>query len=130
VHFPLDKAKGLVLEGDAAGAAADPIRDTQLRARIFDYLKEYCNFYGGSLKRAFADSNVAMGISLPMLTRGFDEVFFPRANFKNTFEVYWSLKNSIAEFRCSLYLEATNVESLKALSIKLDDSNEGEIEFL
>lgn len=128
VHFPVINCKGLVAQ---SGAESDDLQnELKIKMQVFDYLKEFCNYYAGSLKRAFSDANVNMGISLPILTRGFDEVFFPRANFNSSFEVYWKMKNSIAEFKCSLFLEATNVEKLKSLSIKLDSSDEGEIEFL
>lgn len=128
VHFSLIHAKQIAIDPkDGASAALD---SQNLNTKCFDYMKEFCNLYAGSLKRAFADSNVSMGISLPLLTRGFDEVFFPKADFKNTFEVFWDLTNQLGTVRCSLFIETLNVENLKKLNIKLDSSNEGEIDFL
>jgi hypothetical protein len=127
VHFPLKQVGSMagVASSDAGGSAEE-----KLKAKSFDFLKEFCNFYGGSLKRAFADSEITMGISLPMLTRGFDEVFFPRADHRNSFETFWEMKNDLGLVRCSLHIEAANPEKLKGLSITLDSSDEGEIEFL
>ncbi len=128
VHFTLLQATKFAIDGnDSETPTLDPAK---VKIMSFDYMKEFCNLYAGSLKRAFADANISVGISLPLLTRGFDEVFFPKADFKNTFEVFWDILNDLGGVRCSLFVEVINADNFKSLNIKLDSSNEGEIDFL
>ncbi len=127
-HFKLSDASKFA-SGDKTVGEDGSFSDA-LRMRSFDYMKEYCNLYAGSLKRAFADANINVGISLPLLTRGFDEIFFPKADKKNTYETFWKLSNQLGCVFCSLFVEVVDADQFGRLSIKLDSSSEGEIEFL
>jgi hypothetical protein len=70
LHFSLRDAKGLSLE---VYGAKDPseISDTQ----AIDFIKELSNLLAGYLIQAFEAIKIPMGISLPLCTRGFYEVF-------------------------------------------------------
>lgn len=39
-----------------------------------DFFKEFCNMIAGGLKHSLSSAGVAVGISLPVMTRGYDEV--------------------------------------------------------
>ncbi|SME98162.1 hypothetical protein [Pseudobacteriovorax antillogorgiicola] len=44
--------------------------------RSFDFMKELSNEVAGRIKSSLGSENSAIGLSLPLLTRGFDEVLF------------------------------------------------------
>lgn len=124
VHFSYVQLREIILGGEAE---RDRNRD---RAKIFDFMKEFCNQYGGAVKRAFGESKVELGISLPMLTRGFDEVFFPRADNKLSFAKFAEIKSSSMDFRTTLFLETPRPDLLRSLKVEFSDAEEGEVEFL
>ncbi len=41
-----------------------------------DFMKEQCNLMAGSLKSVFNNSHIITGLSIPLVTRGFDEAVF------------------------------------------------------
>jgi len=42
-----------------------------------DFMREFCNLMAGGVKRTLAQMQIPVGLSLPLVTRGFDEVFLP-----------------------------------------------------
>lgn len=128
VHFALTQAIAIVIDPTAPPVN---VNDTErMKSLSFDFMKEYCNLYAGSMKRVLGDVGLETGISLPMLTRGFDEIYFPKGDFIKTFDIFWQLNSALGSFVCSLYVEATKPEEFKKINIKFDSSEEGEIDFL
>ena len=41
-----------------------------------DCLREYCNLLAGAIKKVFQSHDILCGISLPIVTAGYDEIFF------------------------------------------------------
>jgi len=71
------------MTGDAAILASRPYGEDPSAVtpeQGADFMKELCNLVSGALKRVFSGAGIQAGISLPLLTRGFDEIFFPMAN--------------------------------------------------
>ncbi len=107
------------------------LRNDQISERkIDDFFLENCNLIAGKTKQFLIDNNLNVGISIPVLTRGFDELFFSfPLNDDSYLEWHWDLKNDDKLIHCSLF-----VEILGKIEIKDDDSfgesNEGEVEFL
>ena len=40
-----------------------------------DFIRELCNVIAGYLKHTLSENNIQVGISLPLLARGFDDLF-------------------------------------------------------
>ena len=80
VHFSLDIASAL--SSKTSNVSIEKI-ESQLAK---EFIKEFSNHQGGYLKGFFEKSNFVMGMSLPFLARGVDEIIFrkirdPRASF-------------------------------------------------
>lgn len=70
VYFRLATAQALaapVFRTDPKGVHKD---------QAIDFIREYCNLTAGGIKLALSDLGFQTGISLPIVTRGFDEIFF------------------------------------------------------
>ncbi len=57
----------------AAASRAENV-DTLTIGQGLDFFKEFCNMIAGGLKHSLSSAGVPVGISLPVMTRGYDEV--------------------------------------------------------
>jgi CheY-specific phosphatase CheX len=57
---------------------------------VEDFVREFSNLYAGGVKRTLGNSGVSVGISLPLVTRGFDEVFNGVAAKREETRAVWS----------------------------------------
>jgi CheY-specific phosphatase CheX len=70
-----------------------------------DFMKEFCNLLGGNVKRVLLDNSISVGLSLPLLTRGFDEAM---SNRKKDFSVIQQVTRfSSANFAIVLQTEVS-----------------------
>lgn len=124
-HYMTKEAKYYALK-----AYAKPIEElTEQQAA--DYMKEYCNLTAGNIKRLLEVNSVSAGISLPLVTRGFDEVFFPITPGQFIFRDHWRMVSEGHPLDCSVVIEVYDEAQLKDL--KIDDQSEedlGEVDFL
>lgn len=97
-----------------------------------DFANEFCNLVAGLIKRSFEKQNIVMGISLPLGTRGFDEVYFPGEDGTRMFTDRWSIGGGDASLSCSASIEVQEAGRFPALDLDalLDLDDEGGIEFL
>ena len=100
----------------------------------FDLLKEFCNLVGGGIKECLVSENRTMGLSLPLFTRGFDEVLFvdrmKRSN-KKPFRDIWSLSTSYNTIICSSEIHVIDWSSLDEVeSPRVEEDEGGDLEFL
>ena len=100
----------------------------------FDLLKEFCNLVGGGIKECLVSENRTMGLSLPLLTRGFDEVLFvdrmKRSN-KKPFRDIWRLSTPHNTIICSSEIYVIDWSSLDEVDMpKTEQEDGGELEFL
>ncbi len=99
-----------------------------------DFMKEFCNLTIGNFKIILEQLNVFAGVSLPVNTRGFDEIFFPVANGVNRFQQHWRLRSGSVNVICSAALQVLDESSFLALdfsSIAAEgDDGDGSVEFL
>lgn len=61
-------------------------------ALVYDHMRELLNIAGGSVKRFLEGEGIPAGTSLPLITRGFDEIFFSVANRKDSIVDYFPLR--------------------------------------
>ena len=87
----------------------------------------------GSLKKEFQDAGVVVGISLPMVTRGFDEVFFPRGDGISQFEDQWKVISTRGEFVCSSHFELMDLTAVNTVATRAasnQGTDMGDVDFL
>jgi hypothetical protein len=86
-----------------------------------EVLREAVNQVGGALRTAFEASGTAIALGLPVLTRGFDEVFSRSPDGVTCFSSVWSLRDPSQQrgessenlFVLGLLLEVSDQSSLK-----------------
>lgn len=83
-----------------------------------DFIREFSNLTAGGLKKTLAEKGYATGISLPIVTRGFDEVFF-RALQTAGESHYWTIRLGESELLVSGLVEL--LESIPQMLTKASD---------
>ena len=96
--------------------------------KIDDYFLECCNLLAGRLKQSFYENDFNVGISIPVKTKGFDDLFFAvTSNEDVTFEWHWDLtsgKESHVHF--SLFIELLSDDKIKTMNFNHDTSDDVE----
>jgi len=95
-----------------------------------DFVKEYGNLAAGFLKKIFEEQDVDVGISLPLVIRGFDEVFFDKTQDDAKLEDCWRLDNGSTSLVCTSLLEVYQPEIIQELDFTIEEEEEEEIDFL
>ena len=95
-----------------------------------DFVKEYGNLAAGFLKKIFEEQDVDVGISLPLVIRGFDEVFFDKTQDEAKLEDCWRLDNGSTSLVCTSLLEVYQPEVIQELDFTIEEEEEEEIDFL
>lgn len=102
--------------------------------RVIDFAKEFCNQFAGGIKQKFEGSGgIRLGISLPVATTGFDEVFYPRPKAgPDTLASAWVVTTGLASVTFSIVVELLEIEGQRdAVSQAFEGVDEaGSIEFL
>ena len=132
VHFETRTAKQLAF----AIFGGDSPADISPRQAI-DYFKEYGNLVAGSMVTLLAECGVEQGISLPLSTRGFYEVFSDYAEKHQpivAFCDFWELRVDGKTIHCSAQIEILNQRQLSGLAtyeiVEEADRNDAEMDFL
>lgn len=101
-------------------------------AQASDFIKEFSNLSGGALKKAMEGDDSPLGISLPLVMRGADEIFFPMAGQDVAFIDRWKIYNAHTSIICSAIVEIYDFAALQAIPTNIDDmdSSDDGIEFL
>lgn len=127
VHFNLRDAKQL-----AHRVYGTLTADSIFEHQATDYMKEYCNLTGGYLVKLFEECDPNLGLSLPLYTRGFHEIFSDYTEKKSSlirFGDCWNLKKKDTQFSCSFLIETFNEDILNRVSSENIDTC-GQVEFL
>jgi CheY-specific phosphatase CheX len=132
VHFNLGTAKNLawrIYGGQSSGNISEQ--------QAIDYFKEYANLVAGSVISLLSESRIALGISLPLCTRGFYEVFSDYAEKQQpvvSFADFWELQAIGGGVYCSAQFEMLNQAGLeKLIDYVIDEetaADDGEMDFL
>jgi hypothetical protein len=127
-HYMTRDAKKFAAE--AFAKASDQVTDAQAA----DFMKEFCNLTAGGIKLVLEVSKIPVGISLPLTTRGFDEIFDSQVDEPTAFMTRWCLVSAEAKIWCSATIEIYDSARLQAADLKITDTDEkapgGDIEFL
>ncbi|MBY0472262.1 hypothetical protein K2X30_13935 [bacterium] len=127
--------KAHFMSKDAKLLASVPYKKASSAIRIeqaLDFMREFCNLTAGAIKRSLSDAKVMTGVSLPLVTRGFDEVFFQANQVKNNIFDQWRLHGPDFEIGCTVSIETFEQITLTSLNENVDEKPEdlGEAEFL
>ncbi|MBF0361526.1 MAG: chemotaxis protein CheX [Oligoflexia bacterium] len=112
----------------------DPTDYPQTKA--IDFFKEYVNLVAGRIKKIFHGQNIPVGISLPIVTRGFDEIFFSGADKSDEYiSNTWGIKENEEIVYCTCVVDSFNKQMVKELKYpeenqKTTGAEEGEVNFL
>lgn len=127
VHYGSRKVRAL-----AASAIGQAAKELSLN-QIADFMREYCNMTAGHLKGFLDRGGLEVGISLPLIIRGFDEIFFSAQDGKRVFGEMWKLHYAEAELTCSASVEVFEPAALykvpKDVALE-EETEEGAVDFL
>ncbi len=125
VHFKTKNAKRLA--APSYGLAPEALA----RAQAIDYMREFCNLTGGGIKLSL-QSLVDLHLSLPIVTRGFDEIFFAEQTRPNSISDHWRLASGESEVICSTTIDFFDPVDLSSLNEEFNSylENATEVEYL
>jgi CheY-specific phosphatase CheX len=129
-HFQFKEAKQLALS--AYGLKEDDDIDL---LKVEDFVKEYCNLTAGAIKQKLEESGLQSLISLPLLTRGSDDVFFESHpdNKESTliFRDKWKLCHGDSFLICSIFFEIYDKGALRDIMLNAfgTEEDDGDIDF-
>ena len=101
--------------------------------RVDDFYLEVCNLVAGRLKLIFQESGYSLGISIPIKSDGFDELYFPMRFNDLVGEFCWDLKKNEQSISMSVFVEVVEPKDFENFDQDTLDINSGEqddIEFL
>ncbi len=98
---------------------------------IKDFFREFCNVTAGGLKSFFLAHNVKTGISLPLVTRSFDDILEEEKDQDNRIFDVWRLQSGKTKITCAVEAFVNDWNALSEIEEHQDlKLNGGEIEFL
>ena len=102
--------------------------------QAIDYFKEFGNLVAGSVVTLMAEINIELGISLPLSTRGFYEVYSDYSEKQYpiiTYSDFWALKVNGYDIFCSAQFEILDrkpLENLIGYEIAEEGNNDDDAE--
>ena len=100
---------------------------------LVDFMKELSNQMGGRVCRVFDAHQIAMGMSVPLCTRGIYEIYAdykPKTGAVTKFGDFWRLHGPFSSIYCSCYVELISKDDFSAIKHTDEQSQEGELDFL
>jgi CheY-specific phosphatase CheX len=124
VHFDTGTARRML-----ANKLKKKLEDIDDRMAM-DHMREMCNLMAGSLKAALTDAGIITGISIPLVTSGFDEaVFSDKVDPRKILDV-WKIVWDSGELTCASVSDVLSWNDFTDLQIEkpktADDDGEGE----
>ena len=96
-----------------------------------DHMREMCNLMAGSLKGAFNSAGIITGISIPLVTSGFDEAVFSDKIDPRKIHDVWRISWAEGEVVCSSVSDILAWNDFSELKVEIEQSaDEGGGEFL
>lgn len=109
----------------AARALMRPADDVDV-SFAFDVMREICNESAGSIKKGLENPGFSVGVGLPLVTRGADEIFFDPEESQDTYTETWELAcGDGTSFYCTVYLYIHDRERIDQISWDSSVSIEG-----
>ncbi|MES2952704.1 MAG: hypothetical protein V4858_29600 [Pseudomonadota bacterium] len=111
------------------GIRAEDLTDKDL----VDFMKELGNQIGGRASRVFQSNGIALGMSIPLCTRGIYEIYADyqeKSGVIVKFGDFWGLSGSFGLLYVSCCVELMAADQLKNFEYVDEQSDEGELDFL
>ena len=127
VHFNrVDLTDLLRQRGASSGEAAEQ------RATLLDFFREYVNLTAGGVNGELQRRAIDCGISLPVTTSGFDELFFSERLAPTCLTDGWTMQAPGLSFVCTSALDLASPAAFAAIAFGPADEVEAEhsVEFL
>lgn len=104
------------------------VKETVSNSQNKDFMREFCNMVAGYIKNTLINNDLAVGVSLPLLCRGFDNFFFDPPVHVTSGKDCWKLFELDNNIYCSSVIDIADDLVIDSL----DDSEiqSGEVEFL
>jgi len=100
-------------------------------AQAADYIREYCNLTAGHIKNTLEQANLPVGITLPLVSRGFDNIFFSVDQSGKKIKDRWAIQGDDVKIICTIQIEVRNEQKMTDVNFETAAAaDEGEIEFL
>ena len=118
-HFKTVSARGL------ASAAYQRAPEEIAAEQAIDFMREFCNLAAGGIKASLSSYQFKLAISLPVVTRGFDEIFFTDLLMKDTISDQWILSSQAGDVICSVtvdMLDKLDISNINTESIENEES--------
>ena len=135
LHFNLAEIKRLAYRAYGKNAPEE-LSDKQ----AIDFIKELCNLSAGQLVTVFEKNNLPTGMSLPLCTRGFYDIFAdytPAVQPFVRFGDLWSLKCESCMINMTSVIEILDVDAISGIlayeipsTAASDEGKDEEIDFL
>ena len=133
IHYNLFDVK-LIAYPTYGMNSPDQLSDKQ----AIDFMKELCNLSAGLVVKIFEENNLPLGMSLPLCSRGFNEIFSdytPAVKPFVKFADLWSLQCSGNTFMLSSVVEILDTFALRnilkyEIPVSTAESDDGEMDFL
>lgn len=104
------------------------VKDGVSNSQNKDFMREFCNMVAGYVKNTLINNNLVVGVSLPLLCRGFDNFFFEPPSHSRSGKDCWKLFENENNVYCSSVIELAD-----DIKLNIDNDSEvqtGEVEFL
>ena len=102
LHFSAKAARSML--GNKVRKEQDP---EVLERMAMDFMKEQCNLMAGALKSSFNNSQIITGLSIPLVTRGFDEAVFSDKVDHSKIKDVTALE--VARWSCYMFLSSRSL---------------------
>lgn len=114
----------------AANVYAKKPEDIPLR-QSHDFIREFCNLTAGGLVKLFGNQGVSLGISLPIIIRGFDDIFYDAVSDSiQSYEDIWSVSDGDSSFVFGALVEIIDPEVFSNVNFNMPDETSDEVDFL
>jgi len=140
VHFEEEVAKNLALKVYAKKP------EDITTGQAVDFVKEFCNLVAGGVKRTMQDHQMQSLISMPLITRGTDEIFFEAASDDSEVssddskaqkplpsqQDRWTIQTERGNILCSVTFDILEPDAVQGMRTKGKDApaaEEEEVEF-
>lgn len=126
VHFNPEQIRAY---RQARGTAEEDLSDKQL----IDFMKELSNQMGGRVCRIFDAHKIAIGMSVPLCTRGIYEIYADyqsKSGAITKFGDFWQLDGPFQTIYCSCFVELMGKDDFSTIKAADEVAEEGELDFL
>lgn len=128
VHFDIKNVR--VIIGNLLGSEPQTISS----GLALDFIKEFCNLTAGYIKQILEEAidPVITGISLPIVTKGFDDLFYKESSADEISEIWKIVIDGIVLY-CTPHINIFTTDKLSKVSmpqVETATEDDGDIDFL